>query len=703
MPATPTSEADSVVSLPIDSITALKAGRLLLLAALSIAAAAALWYGFAQGTSPQATMPDGSSLLWLVIALLLASATAALIAPLAGGRQARWAKLIRLTNAIPLVWHLLAAACVASFVIAQVANSQPAPDNYWPLFALWLVVVASIVAWAATGVNRANLRFANVERWVRSHRWELATVVALTVAAVTLRIVNLSSLPGPYEQDEAALAHQSLHALEGETPNMFMSGLQGHATMQHYSLAAVFKVLGVTIFSSRLLSALTGALTVPLLYVLLRQMFGKTVAFLGAAYLVAYHFHVHYSRVGLENIGDPFILVAVLYFAWRATRSGKTVDFVLTGLIMGLGLYLSPAARVVPVIVAALFGYTVLRRPRFLRQAAPGMGLLALAYGAAALPVAVFWITHQSEFMDRINIVGIFQSHWIDQQEAATGKSALQILWDQSVHSFGAFGRFADRSQHYLAPIPYVDHLSLVPFLLGIGYAIYKVLEERYFLLLAIFGAVVVTGGVLTIEAPTSQRLVGTTVVVAAFVAIGLKVIADAASRWRPNASYAVASVGICALVASNVHFYFWDYRTGGYYTDYNTYVAKQVVDYAKTLPKDTRLFWYGDPKMFLSGSGHPSMTFPLRDYPRFDVMQDGKVISPGSVEGDAPTAFMLMTHRQSELQPLIDSCPGGELKTFVLLAGRRGINGVQRTNEVSFFAYKVLTPNHCLPLTAQQ
>jgi 4-amino-4-deoxy-L-arabinose transferase-like glycosyltransferase len=661
-----------------------------------------LWYGFAQGSNPRATMPDGSSLLWLVVALLLASATAVLIGPLAAGKEGWWAKLVRLTNALPVVWHLLTTASVASFVIAQVANTRPMPGNYWPLFALWLVVVASIVAWAATGVRWSALRLASLKARLLANRWELAAVVALTVAAVTLRIVNLSSLPGPYEQDEAALAHQSLYALEGKTPNMFMSGLQGHATMQHYSLAAVFKVFGVTIFSSRLLSALTGALTIPLLYVLLRQMFGKTVAFLGAAYLVAYHFHVHYSRVGLENIGDPFILVAVLYFAWRASRSGKTVDFVLTGLVMGLGLYLSPAARVVPVIVAALFGYTVLRRPRFLRQAAPGMGLLALAYGAAALPVAVFWITHQSEFMDRINIVGIFQSHWIDQQEAATGKSALQILWDQSVHSFGAFGRFADRSQHYLAPIPFVDHLSLVPFLLGIGYSIYKVLEERYFLLLAIFGAIVVTGSVLTIEAPTSQRLVGTTVVVAAFVAIGLKLIADAASRWRPNASYAVAGVGICALVASNVHFYFWDYRTGGYYTDYNTYVAKQVVDYAKTLPEDTRLYWYGDPLMYLSGSGHPSMTFPLRDYARFDVMKDGGVVPNAGVEGDSPAAFMLMRHRQAELQPLIDSCPGGETKTFILKAGRRGINGIQKTNEVSFFAYEVLTPNHCLPLAVQ-
>ena len=532
-----------------------------------------------------------------------------------------------------------------------------------------------------------------------ANRWEVAAIVALTVAAVTLRIVNLSSLPGPYEQDEAALAHESLNALQGQTPNMFMSGLQGHATLQHYMLAAVLKVFGVSIFSSRLLSALTGALTVPLLYFLLRQMFGKTVAFLGAAYLVAYHFHIHYSRVGLENIGDPFILVAVLYLAWRASRSGKAIDFVLTGLVMGLGLYLSPAARIVPLIAAALFGYTVLRRPSFLRQAVPGMGLLALAYGAAALPVGIFWITHQAAFMDRVNIVGIFQSHWIDQQTLATGRSTLQILWDQTVHSFGAFGYYSDRSQHYLAPIPFVDHLSLLPFLVGVGYSVYRVREERYFILLAAFVAIVVTGGVLTIEAPTSQRLVGTTVIVAAFVAIGIKLIAHVVSHWRPGGAYAIAGVAICALFISNVHFYFWDYREGGYYTDYNTYVAQQVVDYAKTLPKDTRLFWYGDPVMYLSGTGHPSMTFPLRDYARFDVMEDGSVVSTSEAEGDAPATFMLMKHRQDELQPLMGSCPGGELKTFILKAERHGINGVQTSDEVSFWAYEVLTPNDCLPL----
>ena len=672
--------------------------RRMILLALTAAMAAAVRYGFNEGK-----MPVGAFLLWLVVVVLALATVAQTVAPSIGERRERWARLILLVNKIPSVWYLLATACVASFSIAQVANTQPPPNNYWPLFALWLIAVGAVVVWTVSGVRWSGLRPAVLKERLWPYRWELAAVAALTVAAAIVRLVNLSSLPGPYEQDEAALAHQSLHALEGQTHNMFMSGLQGHATMQHFALAGVFKVFGISIFSARLLSALTGAVTIPLLYLLLRQMFGRTVAFLGATYLVGYHFHLHYSRVGLENIGDPFIMVAVLYFAWRASREGKTVDFVLTGLVMGLGLYLSPAARVVPLIVLALFGYTVLRRPRFLRQAVPGLGLLALAYGAAALPVGVFWFTHHSHFMDRTNIVGIFQSGWIDQEQAATGKSTLNILWDQAVHSFGAFGRYPDRSQHYLAPISFVGRLSLVPFLLGIGYALFRFLEERYFLLLAIFVAVVVTGGVLTIEAPTSQRLVGTTVAVAAFVAIGLKLIADAASRWRPTAGPIVAGIGIAALLATNVHFYFFDYRTGGYYTDYNTYVAEQVVRYVKTLPDDTRLFWYGDPKMYMSGSGHPSMTFPLRDYPRFDVMQNGKVVSPDSLEGDAPAVFMFLPHREKELQPLMNSCPGGEVKTFILKAGRRGINGIQETDETSFTAYEVLTPNRCLPLTASE
>ena len=703
MPATPASEAHSAVPSLIESRPALNAVRLVLLAALSIVATASLWYGFAQGNGPLPTLPDGSPLLWLVVTLMLASAAAVLPARRAAGRQAWWAKTIRLTNAVPVVWHLLATACIASFVIAQVANSEPAPDNYWPLFGAWVAVVASIAVWAASRVNWTALRLATLKEWASSHRWELLAVAGMTAAAAALRVTNLSTIPLPFEQDEAALAHESVHVLEGQITNMFISGLQGHATMQFFAEALYLKVFGINVFAIRLITAVVGVITIPVFYMLLRQMFGRMLALLGTAFLTGYALHVHYSRVGMENIADPFIMVAALYFAWRASREGKTVDFVLTGLVLGLGLYLSPAARVIPIIVAALFGYTFLRRPRFLRQVLPGTGVMALAYGAAGLPLAVFWLTHNSFFMDRTNVVGIYQSHWIDLQQAA-GRSTLDILWDQAVHAFGGFGWYTDVSIFYRGPVPLVDHLTLVPFLLGIGYAVYKVFDERYFLLLAIFGAVVVTGGILTVEPPTSQRLLGTIPAVAAFTAIGVKVIADQASRLRPSASPLVAGVAIAALLTVNVNYYFFQYTHAGYSSDLNNRVAAQVVDYVRTLPEDTRLFWYGDPRMYLSGGGHPAMTFFLRDRPRFDVLRDGSVRSNPEVDvsDEAPAVFMFLPHRESEMQPLIDSCPGGEFRTFIMPAGRHGLQGVQNA-DISFVAYEVLAPNHCLPLTARQ
>ena len=151
-------------------------------------------------------------------------------------------------------------------MIAQVANSQPAPDNYWPLFGVWVVIVASIVVWAAATVNRTDLRLANLRRWVISHRWELIAVAGLTAAAAALRVTNLTTIPLPFEQDEAALAHESVHVLEGQTKNMFMSGLQGHATMQFFAQAVFLKVFGINVFAIRLITAVVGVLTIPVFY-----------------------------------------------------------------------------------------------------------------------------------------------------------------------------------------------------------------------------------------------------------------------------------------------------------------------------------------------------------------------------------------------------------------------------------------------------
>ncbi|MGA2286476.1 MAG: glycosyltransferase family 39 protein [Dehalococcoidia bacterium] len=643
-------------------------------------------------------------MLWFVVALFAFSLISTLIAPWAAKRTKLWIRPFRLVSKIPVIWYPLASACLASFVIGQVANSTPPPDNYWPLFAFWLVSLGAVLACVMTGIRLSELRPTALKARLWPYRWEVAGIGVLTIAAATIRMVILTHEPLPFEQDEAAMAHEALYVIQGASKNMFMSGLQGHPMMQFFAESVFLRVFGVDAFGIRMISAVGGTLGIPLFYILLRQMFGKPIAVIGAVYLMGYHVHLAYSRIGMENIGDPLLMTVTFYFAWRAGRFGKTSDFVLTGLVMGLGLYLYQGSRVVPLIVAAFFGYCVLRRPSSLRGMVPGAGMMALAYGAAAFPLAIFWYTHQAQFMDRINIVGIFQSGWVHDQEAA-GRSLFSILSKQTITSLKGFVVTSDNGIFYRAPIPYVERLSLVPFLLGLAYAVFHLLDDRFFLLLTGLAAVVATGGVLTMDPPQASRLIGTTPIIVAFTAIGIKLIADYASQWKPRTSSLVAGVAVAALVTTNIHFYFFEYRDGGYSSDMNNRIAAQVVSYVRTLPEDTRLFWYGDPRMYLSGTGHPAMTFLLRDRPRFDVLLDGRVQSDPVVDltGEAPATFMFMSHRLAEMQPLINSCPGGDLVTYTLPAGRYGLSGVNTTAQMSFTAYEVLSPNDCLPLTAQK
>ena len=164
--------------------------RLILLLALTATTIAILWYGFTQGSKPEATMPNGARLLWLV-AILLAAATAAVsLAPVVGDRAGWWARAIRLVDRIPPIWFLLATACVTSFVIAQVANTQPAPSNYWPLFALWLIALGAVVISCVSGVRWSDLHPVSLKERLWPYRWELAIVAGLTAIAATLRVVE---------------------------------------------------------------------------------------------------------------------------------------------------------------------------------------------------------------------------------------------------------------------------------------------------------------------------------------------------------------------------------------------------------------------------------------------------------------------------------------------------------------------------------
>jgi 4-amino-4-deoxy-L-arabinose transferase-like glycosyltransferase len=576
----------------------------------------------------------------------------------AGLAERRWPALALARRVSPR-WPVVGLAVALSVTAAQMSDRFR--ETYRLPFALWLAALVLVLAAAVAPAlvpHRESLP--GLARWLRRHRWETAAVVLLLAAALALRLANLTSIPWPLSGDEAAHALWAKGLFWDRFSNVFESGLQGQPNAFYLGLAASLKLLGFKIMGARFLAAIFGAVTVPVFYLFLRQAFDRQVALVGAAYLTAYHFHVHFSRMGLNNVGEPLLLSLMMLLAWRAVTHGRPADFLLAGAVTGLSLYVSAGARIAALILAAFLGYVILTKRGFLRNNISNLGLVVAAYAVAALPLGLYWLGHQDQFMDRLNAVGIFQSDWFRFQVEDLGRSESSVLWEQVRRSFGAFGYYSDVSPFYTAPISFVERVSLVPFVVGVLYALFHVRQERYALLLLLFVGSVASGGVLTIQPPYASRLLPTIPAVAAFIAVGLVFICRTLSRPRPELAGYAMGIGVAVMVSFNIHFYFFDYTGGGYRPDLPAMVAQRLDPYVRGLPQGLTMYFYGAPVVI---TDFPSFPFLLQGVNMIDVTPEGQPERP--VNSAGPAIFVFLPHRESELSGVQQRCPGGRTQVF--------------------------------------
>jgi 4-amino-4-deoxy-L-arabinose transferase-like glycosyltransferase len=608
------------------------------------------------------TLGSGSSAGWMALggaALLLWGVAGALGAVRLAGPASR-----RVAAFAPL-----AVPVCAAILVTRAAIKEPEFSNYAGWTVLWLIAIAAVVASAllyeATPGKLSPPDIAR--RWLAAtgkHGGEVQTVCALTGVALLVRLIDLGDLPYPFSGDEAAHALQSDLVHDREITNPFRSGLQGQPNAYYFALAAFTDVFGYSVEGTRTLGVVLGTLTVPVMYLFLRAAFGVRIAVLGAAYLVAYHFALHYSRLDLNNVGEPLVLAVVALFVYRAATRLRPLDFGLTGIAVGLGLYVSAGARIAgPVVIVVLLLSLVTNRQSW-QLYLVGLPYLVAGFVVAAMPLGWWWIENPEQFMDRLNVVGIYQSGWLDREMGLTGKSEAQLLWEQVKRAFGAWGYYGDRSNHYGASTPLVDPLSLPFFLLGAGIALRRFWQPRYAIPLAIIAGVTISGGVLTETPPTTQRLLAAVPAAVTFVAVGVdaaaRLLSSVARRVDVDAGAEAAYVILGGLMAFNFWYYFAEYPDEDAYSDGVTRIAFETSLFVDELPHESRMLFYGDPVAF---SGFPVFQFLLEDREMHDVFQDGRIDPPRS--GPAPAVHVFMPHRAAELEALRAMCPDGELRSL--------------------------------------
>jgi hypothetical protein len=207
-----------------------------------------------------------------------------------------------------------------------------------------------------------------------------------------LRVGALYSAPPGWRDDELINIYALAGELfEGKFP-LYFTGASGHEPLYHYLQAGFSAVFDHNVLSAHLLSAFLGTLTIPLTFVLVRRWFGSLMAYLSVLGLIFSFWSLMYSRIALRHINLPPVVLAVLILLWTplVMRRFSTRRWAIPlGLFLSLGLYIYPAARLLPILVVVFGLYLALfHRERF-KDAWRGYLLALVITAILALPLII--------------------------------------------------------------------------------------------------------------------------------------------------------------------------------------------------------------------------------------------------------------------------------------------------------------------------
>lgn len=547
------------------------------------------------------------------------------------------------------------------------------------LWALATVAVALAALWPASWPPALRRDWIGRWREISRETWlEVATVAGLTLLALVLRVAALGSVPYTLGGDEAWHGLLARQVLRGDLRNPFSMGYLSMPTFFYWPLSWSLWLVGNGMTGLRLPAALVGTATVPILYLFARDLWGQRTALLGALFLATYDYHIHYSRLGANNVWDPLFVVLTLWALDRGlTREqGRYRSFLAAGLAMGLGAYFYTGARLLPVLVATYAAFVWFQKRKELRRPALHLGLLLLAFLIVAGPMLGYALAHPNEWNARINQVGILQSGWLEREPELTGKSTATILAEQFLRAAGAFHVFTDRTVWYGADRPLLGLSAGAFAVLGMAWAVAHWRDRRYFLVLIWFWSVIISGGMLTESPPSSQRLVIAIPAVALLVAFGLLEsvrllcrLLRYGRRWENLALGLLVSL----LAVSSIRYYFVEFAPSGRYGSENGETATMVAYYLRDQNTGTQVYLFGAPRIYWSFG---TMGFLAPQVSGRDVVQP--LTSPPDFADEAAAAaagrgvvFVFLPERVEELFWIQQAFPDGQVDEFYDAWGR--------------------------------
>ncbi|MHB1295786.1 MAG: ArnT family glycosyltransferase [Anaerolineae bacterium] len=411
-------------------------------------------------------------------------------------------------SAEPVRWPwALAALALAGAAFTRFGGNRLTPAGVLLLGAGWLCLVEAV---AVRSVGSSEERGAQGRPW--SHMglhltWYHVALLGVMALGAFYRLWRIAEIPAEMGCDLPHNYGNTLQILRGEWP-IFFPSYPGREGLFFYLSAIPAWFTGLSHTSIKVAGSLTGVLTLPVIYLLGKELFSREVGLYAALLLSVSHWHTIVCRTGYRAATLPLVLGVLLYLLLRAFKTGRRSLYALAGLFLGLGFYTYNAFMIVPLAIGLVWlAEFLLRRERGIGPRLADAAVFTIAAVLVVVPLARYVSEDPAGYVYRA-------ATRLTSAEAPLPADLLGTLVANIVRALGMFNVRGDSIQ--ASNVPYLRQLGFLTaplFVLGTAYTAMRWRKGHNAAVLIMLGVMLLPTALALAfpdEVPGALRAIGT-------------------------------------------------------------------------------------------------------------------------------------------------------------------------------------------------
>ena len=377
-------------------------------------------------------------------------------------------------------WQILSSVLgvLCFMVISQTQGTSPTSlaflfgMHHAHQFALFLLGVV-LITWGMTGGLSLSEGWRQFRIWM--HESDAKWLLLIILSGLFVRTVALESAIH-YYTDEANFTWAVTH-LRIESNIQIMNSTEAIANftwiypyLQYYFT----ELFGATLANLRAVSVIFGTLTIPLMYLLGRWAFSRQIGLLASFLLAFYLPHIHFSRLAMYNIADPFFCMMTVTLLWRSLQNNSRQTMALAGVFLGLTSYFYEGGRLLypPLIIGWLLIYALIHHRTIYKR-----GIIIFLVTTILISSGFYLSLNISGFQNapRLQNQGVEDSFWAQLLTSSDVQAQLLLYLDNRINPpYLHIMSQPDGSGFYYSREVGLVLPHMLPFMLiGLGVALY--------------------------------------------------------------------------------------------------------------------------------------------------------------------------------------------------------------------------------------